>query len=241
MPWRAPMKSKPCSRANDAIAFFQQMYGNEPSVWNDDLSGMTRLRVITNYLTRMRYCTPESELDLISKGPEPIPDVLADQKVAPWFSHPNRLTKDETILFGHWASLEGRYDNPNIIGLDTGCVWGRATDLLRTRNRATIPLQLQTLIQTASCSDQKKHLKLIPTASTLRQPEGRDQRLTHHMTQISVAAKRGSTIALSQTAFVDNPWFAGSGFALHRGRTVHRIANTRTNVSDRQNSYYARV
>ena len=53
------------------MAFFRAMYGNEPSVWNDDLSGMTRLRVITNYLTRMRYCTPESELDLISKGPEP--------------------------------------------------------------------------------------------------------------------------------------------------------------------------
>ncbi len=58
-------------QSEDAIAFFHAMYGNEPSVWQDDLSGMTRLRVITNYLTRMRYCTLESELDLISKGPEP--------------------------------------------------------------------------------------------------------------------------------------------------------------------------
>jgi len=112
-------------QSEDAMAFFRAMYGNEPSAWNDDLSGMARLRVITNYLTRMRYCTPESELDLISKGPEPIPGVLPGKEVAPWFRHPNRLAKDETILFGHWASLEGYSDDPNIIGLDTGCVWGR--------------------------------------------------------------------------------------------------------------------
>ena len=112
-------------QGEDTMLFFRTMYGNEPSVWNDDLNGMTRLRVITNYFTRMRYCTPEGKLDLTSKGPEPVPDVLVGEAVAPWFSHPNRLAKDEAILFGHWASLEGITDNPNIIGLDTGCVWGR--------------------------------------------------------------------------------------------------------------------
>ena len=109
--------------------FFREMYGNEPFVWDDSLSGMTRLRVITNYLTRMRYCTRKGKLDLISKGPQPLPDALAGKKVAPWFSHPNRLTKGQKVIFGHWASLEGMTDDPNIIGLDTGCVWGRAMTL----------------------------------------------------------------------------------------------------------------
>ena len=109
--------------------FFREMYGNEPFVWDNSLSGMTRLRVITNYLTRMRYCTRKGKLDLISKGPQPLPDALAGKKVAPWFSHPNRLTKGQKVVFGHWASLEGMTDNPNIIGLDTGCVWGRAMTL----------------------------------------------------------------------------------------------------------------
>ena len=109
--------------------FFREMYGNEPFIWDDSLSGMTRLRVITNYLTRMRYCTRKGKLDLISKGPQPLPDALAGKKVAPWFSHPNRLTKGQKVVFGHWASLEGMTDDPSIIGLDTGCVWGKAMTL----------------------------------------------------------------------------------------------------------------
>ena len=104
--------------------FLAEMYGNDPFVWDDSLSGMTRLRVITNYLTRMRYCTRKGKLDLLSKGPQPIPDALVGKKVAPWFSHKKRLAKGETILFGHWASLEGMTDDPTLIALDTGCVWG---------------------------------------------------------------------------------------------------------------------
>ena len=104
--------------------FLTEMYGNDPFVWDDSLSGMTRLRVITNYLTRMRYCTRKGKLDLISKGPKPIPDAVAGKKVLPWFSHKRRLTKGQTILFGHWASLESMTDDPKTIALDSGCVWG---------------------------------------------------------------------------------------------------------------------
>ena len=106
--------------------FLSEMYGNDPYVWDDSLSGMTRLRVITNYLTRMRYCTRKGKLDLVSKGPTPIPEALAGKKVAPWFSHKKRLTKGQTVVFGHWASLEGMTDDAHTIGLDTGCVWGNA-------------------------------------------------------------------------------------------------------------------
>jgi len=109
--------------------FFAEMYGNDPFVWNDSLSGMTRLRVITNYLTRMRYCTRKGKMDLVSKGPQPIPDAITGKKVAPWFSHKTRLTQGETIIFGHWASLEGITDDLQTIALDTGCVWGGAMTL----------------------------------------------------------------------------------------------------------------
>ncbi len=113
-------------KSAECTTFLKAMYGNEPTLWLENLRGMTRLRVITNYLTRMRYCTPEGVLDLKSKGPEPDPDA---GNVAPWFSHPNRAAAAETIIFGHWASLEGCTDTPNIIGLDSGCVWGGSLSL----------------------------------------------------------------------------------------------------------------
>ncbi|MEH6607796.1 MAG: symmetrical bis(5'-nucleosyl)-tetraphosphatase [Halioglobus sp.] len=102
--------------------FFQAMYGNEPAVWSDDLQGMERLRVITNYLTRMRFCSKKGVLDLDSKGASPD----HGKPVSAWFSHPHRKTVDDKILFGHWASIEGQTDTPNAIALDTGCVWGGA-------------------------------------------------------------------------------------------------------------------
>ena len=63
--------------------FLTEMYGNDPFVWDDSLSGMTRLRVITNYLTRMRYCTRKGKLDLISKGPQPSPTQWQVKKSRP--------------------------------------------------------------------------------------------------------------------------------------------------------------
>lgn len=113
-------------RSPDCIDFFRAMYGNEPAQWSGELEGMTRLRVITNYLTRMRYCTADGILDLESKGPSPIP---GKQKVSAWFSHPQRKAAGDKILFGHWASLQGQTDTPNAIGLDTGCIWDGALSL----------------------------------------------------------------------------------------------------------------
>ena len=105
--------------------FLKAMYGNLPDVWSDDLQGMERLRVITNYLTRMRYCSKKGVLDLESKGPSP----NVGKPVTAWFSHPSRKTKGDKILFGHWASIEGHTDSPNAIALDTGCVWGGSLSL----------------------------------------------------------------------------------------------------------------
>jgi bis(5'-nucleosyl)-tetraphosphatase (symmetrical) len=118
-------------RSPDYVTFLGAMYGNEPALWSDDLTGMARLRLITNYLTRMRFCTREGILDLQSKGSTPIPGVanLGNRKVAAWFSHKERKTADDRILFGHWATIAGHTDNPNAIALDTGCVWNGALSL----------------------------------------------------------------------------------------------------------------
>lgn len=106
--------------------FLDGMYGNDPAKWDSDLKGVTRLRVITNYFTRMRFCTSEGKLDLKTKeGLETAPPGYA-----PWFSHKERKTRDLKIIFGHWAALEGHCDEPNVIALDSGCVWGGSMTLM---------------------------------------------------------------------------------------------------------------
>jgi bis(5'-nucleosyl)-tetraphosphatase (symmetrical) len=45
-------------------------------------------------------------------------------------SHKDRKTRHVKIIFGHWAALEGRVEEPGIIALDTGCVWGGAMTLM---------------------------------------------------------------------------------------------------------------
>ena len=100
-------------------AYFQALYGNDPDIWSDDLSGMPRLRVITNYLTRMRLVDESGRLDFAHKGsPENIPPGWR-----PWFEIPR--SRKRRIIFGHWAALDGDSGLSDTIALDTGCVWGR--------------------------------------------------------------------------------------------------------------------
>ncbi|MES2142041.1 MAG: symmetrical bis(5'-nucleosyl)-tetraphosphatase [Pseudomonadota bacterium] len=105
--------------------FFEHMYGDVPSQWNDDLKGWDRLRVISNCLTRLRFCDAEGNLDLNAKGK------ITKKGYFPWFKVPNRRSKGLKILFGHWAALAGKTGDPDIIALDTGCVWGQCLTALR--------------------------------------------------------------------------------------------------------------
>ena len=111
--------------------FFAAMYGNTPRKWSDDLTGMDRLRAITNYLTRMRFCDENSKLDLKSK--EGINTAV--KGYAPWFNYPTQLPENCHIVFGHWAAIEGITHQDNIHALDTGCVWGGSLTALRLEDR----------------------------------------------------------------------------------------------------------
>jgi len=99
--------------------FLANMYGNTPNRWSNSLKGYERLRVITNALTRIRFCTPTGIMEFESKeGFEDGP-----KGYIPWFKTPKRKTQDSLIYFGHWSTL-GLLQHGNVIGLDTGCVWG---------------------------------------------------------------------------------------------------------------------
>ena len=107
-------------RGPDWVAFLRELYGNEPARWDDALVGQARLRCIVNTLTRMRLCTPDGSMDFKEKESAGAP---AGSQLLPWFDLPGRKTAGVTIVFGHWSAL-GLLLRPDVIGLDSGCVWG---------------------------------------------------------------------------------------------------------------------
>lgn len=113
-------------RGDQAEIFFAHMYGNTPACWHDDLSPVEQWRTITNYFTRMRFCDALGKLEFDCKlGPEHSPEGYR-----PWYAHPGRQTAGENIIFGHWASLDGRDCGRHLYPLDTGCVWGKRLRIL---------------------------------------------------------------------------------------------------------------
>lgn len=98
---------------------FASMYGNYPDLWHPELAGMDRYRYIINAFTRMRYCRPDMSLELSYKDS---PNKPSPEQLKPWYSF--RGNENLTYFFGHWASLCGKTNRPDVIGLDTGCVWG---------------------------------------------------------------------------------------------------------------------
>lgn len=107
--------------------FLDAMYGDMPNNWTEELTGLARLRFSTNALTRMRYCFPGGQLDMLCKdSPE---NVFSPLK--PWFAIPGPVSENYRIAFGHWASLEGKGTPEGIYALDTGCCWGGDLTCLR--------------------------------------------------------------------------------------------------------------
>ena len=113
-------------RGPDSDEFLAHMYGNQPRVWREDLTGWDRLRLIVNAFTRLRYCDRSGHMDLAPTGPPG----SQPKHLVPWFQLPDRRTKELTIIFGHWSSL-GIWQKDGVIGLDTGCVWGGALTAVR--------------------------------------------------------------------------------------------------------------
>lgn len=111
--------------------FLDAMYGNQPDYWDESLSGMDRLRVITNYFTRMRFCDLQGRLVLDYKGT--IANAPAD--LVPWFGVPERIPIPCDIVFGHWAALLGQCALSGIHAIDTGSLWGGQLTALRLQDR----------------------------------------------------------------------------------------------------------
>ena len=117
-------------RGPDYREFLEQLYGSKPDSWREELRGADRLRVIVNAMTRMRFCSVEGVMDFHSKGET----TDAPPGFLPWFEIPQRASAGTTVICGHWSAL-GLCIKPNLIALDSGCVWGGHLSAIRLEDR----------------------------------------------------------------------------------------------------------
>ncbi len=132
--------------ASDALELFlQQMYGDAPEQWSDQLSGVPRWRVIVNALTRLRFCTVDDRMEFKTKDGA----AAAPPGFQPWFEVPGRRSAHATVAFGHWSTL-GRIARDDVIALDTGCVWGGQLSAARI-DADTVSGRLRTTLVQVPC------------------------------------------------------------------------------------------
>ncbi|MCL4163561.1 UNVERIFIED_CONTAM: hypothetical protein GTU68_006202 [Idotea baltica] len=106
-------------RSQDFRDLFAFMYGNKPARWKENRGRKKRLRFAINCFTRMRYCSIDGKLDFTeNRSPGSQTDGLV-----PWYELPSKLDSNTRVIFGHWSTV-GVTSKANIIGIDTGCVWG---------------------------------------------------------------------------------------------------------------------
>lgn len=128
-------------RGENYRRFLAHMYGNHPDHWKNSLAGHKRLRVITNALTRMRICTARGRMEFKFKGE--VRD--APPGYIPWFEAPERASADATVICGHWSAL-GLKVTPEVIALDTGCLWGGSLSAIRLEDRKVFQTPCATVL-----------------------------------------------------------------------------------------------
>mgnify|MGYP001554388302 FL=1 len=117
-------------QGDDYVNVLGHMYGNTPNKWSGKLEGYKRLRFIINCLTRMRVITADERLNMNFSG-SPW-RTRKDQQ--PWFEAENPAWAGTRIVFGHWSAL-GLVVLPDLVCLDTGCLWGRQLTAVRLDKR----------------------------------------------------------------------------------------------------------
>lgn len=125
-------------RHGDYAMLLGKMYGNTPNSWSGKLSGYKRLRFIINCLTRMRMITTSNKLNFTYNGSP----WRARKNLLPWYMAENPATADTRVVFGHWSQL-GLVVLPQLLSLDTGCVWGRELTAVRLDKRIPRVIQVQ--------------------------------------------------------------------------------------------------
>lgn len=115
-------------RRDDVEIWLTQMFKHGVERFDRNASPIDIDRYIVSSFIRMRFCYKDHHLDFDQKGPPT--EALREKGIKPWFECCSRKDIDLKIIFGHWSTL-GLYQDDNVLGLDTGCLWGGALTAAR--------------------------------------------------------------------------------------------------------------
>lgn len=121
-----------CLQANDWKKHIKTLFGNEPKQWHKDLPPEDTRRIVVNILTRLRFFDSQGNITKYQGTPE-------STDLIPWFKMPNRRI-ELPVVFGHWSTL-GLHMQADVVGLDTGCLWGGQLTAMRLRDRKLIQVE----------------------------------------------------------------------------------------------------
>jgi bis(5'-nucleosyl)-tetraphosphatase (symmetrical) len=122
----------------DYRAFLHSLFHGPAPQWDSSLTGPERLVSIARVLTKLRTCTTTGKMSDFSGPPEQAP-----VGYLPWFRIPHRRQMDITLICGHWAASGLRIE-PNLLAIDSGCVWGRQLTAVRLEDRAVFQMSCST-------------------------------------------------------------------------------------------------
>ncbi len=110
--------------------FLRLVFETRGIQWSEGLTGATRAVAALKVFTRLRVCKEDGTMDTTFTGPPG----LAPLGYHPWFHFSDRRHAEATIVCGHWAAL-GLQIEPNLLAIDSGCVWGKALTAVRLEDR----------------------------------------------------------------------------------------------------------
>ena len=116
-------------------AWLKHMFKTSSNKFNAKASSLDIEKYILSSFISMRFCAKDGRLDFKQKG-SPTNMKRLNKGLSPWFTCPSRKSIPLKILFGHWSTLVNDsplkyYYDGNVLGLDTGCLWGHRLTIAR--------------------------------------------------------------------------------------------------------------
>ena len=117
-------------RSDARRGLLEHLYGDAPERWDDALQGYDRWRTIVNVCARLRFCDAAGKMEFEEKRGAS----FAPPGFRAWFELDNRVSADHLVICGHWSTQELMLA-PNVLMLDSGCLWGGTLTAVRLEDR----------------------------------------------------------------------------------------------------------